>query len=218
MTREDMDALSPPERQARLDALLRDGVLAEDMDSSALEQRVRECIARGRRSFSARRMALAASVAATLFAAILGYRVLLPPRATQLCADAAQDHRDEVTGRQHRRWLRDPKAIEELAERNGIPAPVVVTLAPAGYRLEFGKLCRLDGRVFLHLVYTRNGREFSAYLRRSDAQPANRPIDIADTGHEHIAYFEAHQMTALFVTDQSSEAALSLARSAAKAL
>jgi hypothetical protein len=92
-----------------------------------------------------------------------------------------------------------------------------MTLAPAGYRLEFGKLCRLDGRIFLHLVYTRDGREFSAYLRRPDAEPL-AGIHEAGAGHEYIAYFETRQLSALFVTDQSREAALSLARSAAKAL
>jgi anti-sigma factor RsiW len=215
------------ERQTQLDAQVRAAVLSDDTDSAAFEQRVRERIAHERPSFFTRRATIAAGIAATLLAAFLGYRAAIAWGTSRVCADAAEDHRAEVVERHHRTWLRDPLAIVNLAERNGVPPPTVLALAPAGYHLELGKLCRLDGRVFLHLVYAREGREFSTFLRRRDFQllvgakretAAGKSLYQADDRGEHIAYFQTRQLTAMFVSDQSSDASLTAARFAAQVL
>jgi hypothetical protein len=108
-----------------------------------------------------------------------------------------------------------------LAEHNGLPPPLIEKLAPVGYHLEHAKLCRLDGSVFLHLVYVQGTNEFSTYLKPLAAGPpagAPKVVHQIDSGHEHIAFFQTSQLTAIFVTDQSSDAALTLARSAARVL
>jgi len=214
------------EEQTRLDALLRSSVLYEQIDSAALDQRIREHIASERPAFSIRWLAAAAGIAAMLLAGTLGYRAVVASHPPPLCVEAARDHRNEVTDRQLRRWLTDPKAIADLARKIGLPESLVTAPVAAGYRLERGKLCRLDGRTFLHLVYAQGAREFSSYLRLLDAQPragftretTAKVVHKADSGREHIAYFQTGQLTAMFVSDESGDAALSFARFAARAL
>lgn len=208
------------ERQLALDSLLRRSVLSVKIDTAALDRKVRAQIAFGRRSFSTRWLAVVAGLAAILLAGILGYRAMMP-QPPALCVDAARDHRSEVTLAQHRRWLSDRNAVADLAQRNGIPASLIATLAPPAYHFEHGKLCRLGHELFLHLVYSQGGSEFSVYLRFSGSRPlagAENPLRAVRTGGEHIAYVQTNRYTAVFVTDRSSSAALSLARSAASVL
>jgi anti-sigma factor RsiW len=206
------------EQQTRIDAMLRNSILSEAVDTTALNQRVRQQIAFERPAFSFRPLALIAGIAATLLVAFIAYRIAFVSVAPPLCEAAARDHIKEVTGRQHRNWLTDSKAIADLAQRNGLPGSFVAALAPAGYHLEHAKLCRLDGRLFLHIVYADGTTEFSTYLRPRDSQPLPAAIQETDSGREHIAYFQTDHLTAMFVTDQSSEAALSFAQSAARLL
>jgi negative regulator of sigma E activity len=94
-------------------------------------------------------------------------------------------------------------------------------VAPAGYRLVEGKLCRLDGRLFLHLVYANGLANFSVFLRRPDGKASvgtNRAILVATLGAEHIAAFDDTELSALIVTEQSGNAALAFARSAVAVL
>lgn len=204
------------EWQAALDSLLRRSVLSERVETAALDDRVRARIASESRSLSIRWLAVVAGMAAILLAGIVSYRAMFAPRPPALCVNAARDHRSEVTLAQHRRWLSDPNAVGNLAQRNGIPASLIATLTPPAYRFEHGKLCRLGDKVFLHLVYARGGSEFSVYLRPSSG--AEELLRQAESGGEHVAYFQTTRYTALFVTDRSSAAALSLARSAASVL
>jgi anti-sigma factor RsiW len=206
------------EQQTRMDVLLRNCMLSETIDTASLDQSVRQRIALERPAFSLRPLALIAGIAATLLVAFVAYRMAFIPATLPLCAAAARDHFKEVTSRQHRNWLTDSAAIAGLAQRNGLPASLVVALTPAGYHLEHAKLCRLDGRLFLHVVYAQGTTEISTYLRPRDTQPLAAAIHQTESGHEHIAYFQTNQLTAMFVTDQSSEAALSFAQSAARLL
>ena len=74
-----------------------------------------------------------------------------------------------VVDREHRTWYLDEQAVRALADREGVSPSVVSGLAANGYRLECGKLCRLDGRPFLHLVYANGARKLSVYVRPRDA-------------------------------------------------
>ena len=219
-----VDCARELERQKEMDALLRDGVLAEDLDTTALESRVHEQIAESsvrQRPLATRWLALGAAMALLMLAAGLAYRALWSPKIAPVYADAARDHRLEVIYKQPRRWLADPEAIETLAQQQGLAAPAVSGLVPAGYRPAKGKLCRLDGRLFLHLVYSDGAHEFSLYLRRGDAGPlpgdpresANGKLLYAvDVAGEHLSCFHAGALTTLVVTGQSGDTALQLAR------
>ncbi|HLJ47645.1 MAG TPA: hypothetical protein VKU01_16630 [Bryobacteraceae bacterium] len=208
------------------DARLRDSIQAQEVDTASLDRRIRERIASERRSSFPAWLAAAACVT-MLLAGIGGYRFYMQSRVLPVCAAAASDHRAEVTQHHPRKWLLDLVAISTLAERQGFSGSVVARLAPPGYHLDRGKLCRLDGSVFLHLVYTDGAQEFSAFLRSGPAQDFpgyardtvnGRSLYSAGAGTQKLAYFRADNLTAMFVTDAPGDAALSLARFGAGAL
>lgn len=214
-------------RQMELDARVRDTVLGEKIDAAAVDRRVAGQITA---DSSIRHKwqwgFVAAGTAAVLLAGTLGYRTFLQPAIPSSCSDVAQDHRMEVVGRQPRVWRSDRGEIGALAVRLGI-SPSVVALAPVGYQLEHGKLCRLGGQVYLHMVYSDGAREMSLFLRQKDSSRLfgakqdtvnGRDLYEADLGRQHVAYFETGQLASLAVADESPEAALSLARSAAAVL
>jgi hypothetical protein len=221
---------TPPEeemeRDELMDAQLRAVILAEAMDTAALDASIRKQIAAeiNRRSVQRGKWIAAAGLAAMLAIAMGGYWFMPNRGPAAMCADAAMDHRAEVIEHQRRNWLADAAAIDALAARRGLSTPAAEAMAPAGYRLERGKLCRLGGRVFLHLVYSNGAREFSFYLR--DSAPSGPFPGSAramgalnfELGSEHVAQVRSLRFTALVVTDESQEAARDIALSVAKHL
>ncbi|HXQ27053.1 MAG TPA: zf-HC2 domain-containing protein [Candidatus Acidoferrales bacterium] len=225
------------EEQARLDGRLREIVLADKTDVARVDRRVRESIAARPEAGTPasaqwpmpRRWAIAAmGIAAGFLVFGLGYYFMLGTRVARVYADAAADHRMEVVEQQPRpAWLVDPAEISALAKQHGIPGSEVLALASEGYHLERGRMCGLDNRAFLHLVYSDGTREFSVYLRLRDAERlpgairetvSGKPLRTCDLGSEHIASFETPRVTALVVADGSAEDALHFARLAAAAL
>lgn len=206
------------EEQTRLDGVLRTSVLSDEIDNSELDLRVQQHLASNRSLPPRHWVVAAAAIVAILLTGALAYRTMYDLESTRLCDAAAQDHSKEVTGRQSRRWLSDPIAIAALAQRNGIPGSLVARLAPVGYKLEHGKLCRLDGRIFLHLVYVQGNHECSTYLRPLPDVFGGKSIQRSETHHEYVAYFQNSKLGAIFVTDQSEAAVMSVAHSAARLL
>jgi hypothetical protein len=225
------------ETQARIDARLREALLAEEVDVSRVNRRVRELIAAdsagalaGQLRPNAKRKPIrwvvsAMGIAAALVLVAAGY-LFWPLQVARVYADAATDHQWEVVDRQPRPWETDPMKIASLAAQQAISEPVPAVLA-SGYRLERAKICFLDGRLFLHAVYSDGTREFSLYLRPRDGQRltgsirgfANgRLLRSCAAGGEHISSFETSRLTAMVATDQSGETALRLAKDVSGAL
>ncbi len=100
-------------------------------------------------------------------AAVLLLAVFLM-RARPVYAAAAKDHRLEIVELQPRKWSTDRASIAALAQRQGVPDSAIDLIAPAGYHLAQGKLCFLDGKVFLHLVYANDAGKLSVFLRPAD--------------------------------------------------
>jgi anti-sigma factor RsiW len=225
--------MSELEIQARLDDRFREALLTEKTDVSRVNRRIRELIAAessGRavpisRPRPRRWMAAAVGVAAAFLLLAAGY-LLVPGHVARVYADAAKDHQLEVVEQQPRPWITDPAAIAALAQEQGIPGSVPLELA-SSYHLERAKVCRLDGRLYLHLVYWDGTREFSLFLRQRDGQQltgairgfANgRILHASSAGSEHISSFETSHLTALVATDQTADAALHFAKAASAAL
>ncbi|HKW87850.1 MAG TPA: zf-HC2 domain-containing protein [Candidatus Acidoferrales bacterium] len=219
---------------AGLDNLLRQAILSEHISTAALDQRVHERISAETAPRPIRavpRGAFIAVAAAVILLLVvgLGYALFVSHPAP-VYADAAADHHDEVIDQQPRRWLSDPAAIAALASKHGVPPSAVAALAPAGYHLSCARVCDLNGRPFLHLVFVADAagkssdkdREVSLFLcPRAQALPRSsmkkedgRSFYTPIVGHEHLACFETNQVTALVVTDQAGDAALKFARSA----
>jgi anti-sigma factor RsiW len=195
------------EQQARWDARLRQAS-TELPDAAAVERSVRG------RIMQQRVWRIAAVAAVVVLAGVLGYRVFRPEPVSRLYADAALDHRLEVMEHQPRRWRSDPAEIEKLAARYKLPD--VAALAPAGYRLEHAKICGIDGKPALHLVYTNGNREFSVYVRaRTGGDGALRAVQV---GTEHLAAFQTDRVEAVVATDGSSGECLEFAQVAERVL
>jgi hypothetical protein len=174
-----------------LDQRLRASILAEEVDTSRVELAVRKQI----RSRRAARWALVAA------AAIISLAAFFWPRIPAVCVAAAQDHEREIVKGEPRRWLSDLPAIDSLAAKQGVPASAIAALGTTGYRLERARLCFLKKQIYLHLVYTKDGNEYSVYLR-----PHNDETSFSKSvrGSNNLAYFKTMRVTAVFVSDASS--------------
>ena len=171
-----------------LDQRLRDSILSEEVDTSRVAGAVRNQIRKPRRVVLWALTAAAASIALAAF---------LWPQVPPICVAAVQDHEREIVKGEPRRWLTDLSAIDSLAEKQGVPASAIAVLGTTGYRLERGRLCFLKKQIFLHLVYTKDGSQYSVYLRpRTDEAPFSNSV----RGAENLAYFEINHVTAVFVS------------------
>jgi hypothetical protein len=63
-------------------------------------------------------------------------------------------------------------------------------------------LCFLRKQIYLHLVYTKDGSEYSVYLRPRSSEPLGDAVREAKVGPEDTAYFRSHRLTAVFVALQ----------------
>jgi anti-sigma factor RsiW len=222
------------ETQARLDARLREVLLAEDMDISRVNRRIRELI--GGESLEAavksvgrthgnRWMTAAMGIAAAFLLLVAGY-LLVPGRVSRVYADAADDHQTEVVDHSPRRWISDPGQIEALAQKQGIDVAVPAELA-SGYHLERAKICWLDGRPYLHLVYSDGVREFSLFLRARNGEKITgairgfsngRLLRECASGSDHLSSFRTSHLSAVVATEQSAAASLQFAKLASAAI
>jgi hypothetical protein len=97
---------------------------------------------------------------------------------------------------------------------------VITADAPDGYHLAQGRLCFLNGQVFLHLVYTAGAANFSLFLRRPGKRSlfATGATDAGSFVSQNAAGFEKHHVTAVVVTQQPGDIARRLAQSVAAML
>jgi anti-sigma factor RsiW len=191
-----------------LDQRVRAAVLSEQVDTARLERSIRERI---RRPLVPRWAFAAAAGIALVIAGGVAYRALVTPQTPPICVAAAQDHQREIVNGEPRPWLSDGAAIQSLAEKQGVPASAIPALATTGYRLERARLCFLKKQIFLHLVYTKDGSEYSVYLR-----PPSGLFEGSVRGEQTLAYFETSRVTAVFVSQGAD--ALAFARAGARVL
>jgi hypothetical protein len=193
-----------------LDQRVRASILAEEIDTSRVAAAVRNQIQTGRRHIPGWAVA-AAAVIAMVSASLLSYRTFIAEQTPPVCTAAAQDHQREIVRGEPRPWLSDVSAIRSLAVKQGVPASAIAALDTTGYRLERGRLCFLQKQIFLHLVYTKAGSEYSVYLR-----PPSGLFNDAVRGEKTLAYFETDRVTAVFVSRGAD--ALAFARAGARVL
>jgi hypothetical protein len=197
-----------------LDQRLRASILSEEINSSRVAAALRNEIATRQRHVPGWAVAVAAVIAMVL-AAGLSYRTFRKEQTPAICVAAVQDHRREIVDDEPRRWLTDLSAIQALADKQGVPASAIAVLATAGYHLERGRLCFLKKQIFLHLVYSEDGSQYSVYLRPASGEES---FGNSVRGARNLAYFETQRVTAVFVSHSAGADALAFARASAKAL
>jgi anti-sigma factor RsiW len=202
------------ERDAEIDKLIRESILNESGDTSVTDRRVRAGI-RAERQRSRRWLIAAAGIAAVLAMAVAAYRIAGSPNP--IYAAAAHDHRVELVQKQPRKWTTDSAAIGQLASRAGLSGATATAFVPAGYHLAQGRLCLINGRIFLHLVYAGANGDFSLFLRHADGA-ADGAIQSRRFDAEQVAGFQHNALSAVVVTEQPGDIAVQLARSAAMIL
>jgi len=199
-----------------LDERLRGSVLSEDVDTSRLAAAVRNQIHPPRSRGLLWALAAAASIALAI-GAIFAYRAFFVP--PPVCVAAAQDHEREIVKGSPRPWLLELSAIQSLGAKQGVPASAIAALGSTGYRLERGRLCFLKKQIYLHLVYSKDGAEYSVYLRPVTSEASfHHSVREVSIGAEDSAYFETDQLNAVFVASHSGAAAAAFARAGARVL
>ena len=82
----------------------------------------------------------------------------------------------------------------------------IAALSTTGYRLERGRLCFLKRQIYLHLVYTKDGDEWSVYLRPRGSESLGSSVREASVGSEDLAYFQTGRLTAVTVARRGAVA------------
>jgi anti-sigma factor RsiW len=182
------------------DARLRDALAEEPADTRNVEQRVMRQIARERVSrWIWRGVVPGLAAAAALVAAVLFLNSRGTPVNPAILADAARDHTVEVVKQSPRRWRTNAADIAVIEKAQGISDSDVKALETTGYQLQRAKICRLGGTPYMHLVYAKNGREFSVYMRvRGDR---NLRETASNSGDLQLGAFTRGRVQAVIVTD-----------------
>lgn len=195
-----------------LDRRLRESILSEHVDASRVAAAVRAQIAPGIRTVPGWAVAAAALIV-TIVATFYSFHKFQQEQIPAVCSAAMQDHEREIVNGEPREWLTDLSGIQALAQKQGVPTSAIAALGTTGYRLQRARLCFLNKHVFLHLVYTKLGADYSVYLRPASAEPS---FDRSVRGSENLGYFQTNLVTAVFVSQ--STGARAFARAGAKAL
>jgi anti-sigma factor RsiW len=203
--------------QEALDEQLREIVAAEPADTRAIDQHVRRRIARGKM----RRWTIPSLAAAAALAAVMLWRAPQPapkpaPINPVIVADAVRDHTAELINHAPRRWRADASEITTIEKSQGIQDEDVKALEATGYKLQRAKICRLGGAPWIHLVYARDGREFSVYMRVKEDQSVPESEETA--GNLQLASFTHGRVQAVIVTDAPKGECAKFAKNAERAL
>jgi anti-sigma factor RsiW len=199
--------------QAAADEHLRQIVAAEPADTRAIEAHVRQRIAREK----IRRWAIPGlAVAAALIAMVLWRAPEPTPINPVIVADAVRDHTAELVNHAPRRWRADASEIGTIEKTQGIQDEDVKALEATGYKLQRARICRLGGAPWIHLVYARDGREFSVYMRVKEGQSV--PESAESAGNLQLASFTHGRVQAVIVTDAPKGECAKFAKDAEHAL
>lgn len=201
--------------ETAFDQSMRTALLSEPIDTSTIDDGVRTRIQSARRPH--RWIMATAGVASVLAVGIVAAYKLQVSQPTPLDSAAARDHHVELVDHQPRRWLSDRAAIEALVVKQGLQPSLVSRLTPSGYHFAQGRLCFLHGQIFLHLVYENNAGNVSVFLRHAD-EAGDSKVQLINLAAENVARFQRGDLTAVLVTNQSSQTVRYLAESAAAAL
>jgi len=203
--------------QETVDAQLRELVAAEPADTRAIEEQVRRRIAPRK----IQRWAIPGLAAAAALIAVVLWRAPQPaakptPINPAIVADAVRDHTAELINHAPRRWRADTSEIGTIEKSQGIQDEDVKALEATGYRLQRARICRLGGAPWIHLVYARDGREFSVYMRVKEDQSV--PESAASAGSLQLASFTHGRIQAVIVTDAPKGECAKFAKDAEHAL
>jgi anti-sigma factor RsiW len=169
------------ERQRRADELLRESLAAAPVAAAAVQARVREQMQAEplwRRVFAVRGLRPILVSAAVALAIAIGFTARPGAHPLDyLLETAAADHVEDLTLKLAKPgWVAGERAIEPVAVQWVGDARSLGAFAADGYTLVKAKPCPLEGKseMWLHLIYTRGGRDVSLFVRNRKVSPASR--------------------------------------------
>jgi anti-sigma factor RsiW len=209
------------------DELLRLACREQTFDTLGLRQRVLKEISKSRlrRRFFFARSAYSLPIAAGLLLAMaiaIGFFILRGGASQTVYAAARDDHYVEVVQHDPRPWVETPAGIRDFVTQELGTADFLDRLTPVGYQLKRALPCYLLDRTYVHLVYQKDAREVSIFIRRKDIELPGATVETVDGCALHatsiknyeIAAFQSQKYTVLVVSDLPRTESLSIARNA----
>jgi anti-sigma factor RsiW len=220
--------------QSRADDLLRSSSSTPAFATAAVVARVRERMQarpwwrRMAETLAVGPLPVYAVAAVALLIAIAVHTGSVPDSRVHLLHTAAADHREDLIERIDKPgWAVGERKVEPVALRWVGDARSLEALAPEGYTLVKAKPCPLEGKseMWLHLVFARDGREVSLFVRNSEVSSPSQgqrtltpdPSCLRVRDLEVVAR-QRGRYGIVLVADVSREEALRLADAAADAI
>lgn len=182
--------------ESDFDLIIKHAVNEERLQTRQLEAHVRSAIRKSKTPWhvplfiKVRYGVAAAVVFGTLALATFGYaRGRMDHTAT--CADAVDDHQEEVVDKAPRKWRADLKDVEALSQRMVGDPSVPERIAPAGYHLIGARICVLHDKRYMHLDYSDGSNEISLFVRHLDrGNLSNRILGLFASNGEAVERVE----------------------------
>ena len=216
------------EKQGELDNLVRSSILDQRLETRSLEMRILEGIEKApaieRWIWLRRNIRVVALAAGVLF--VLGLLSLLPIQRVNLAlyADAAVDHRVEVVNKAVIRWTSNPEDLSRMSMRVAGEVVRPQALSPDAYHFSRARVCSLQGKRYLHLVYTDGIHELSLFVSRQDrgrlselaSRFGRKEVNAESVTDISVASFHNKKLIFLVVAEQPKDAVYSLAKQVSK--
>lgn len=169
------------ESESDFDLIIKHAVNEERLQTRQLEAHVRSAIRQQKSRwvpplFGVIRYAAAAVIVfGTLALATFGYaKGKMDLSAT--CADAVDDHQQEIVGKAPLKWRSNPQEVEALSKRIVGDPSVPDRITPAGYHLVGARICILHGKNYMHLDFSDGSNEISLFVRHRDNSLSSRVL------------------------------------------
>jgi hypothetical protein len=189
----------------QLDASLREAMLEDDLDASALVRRVvarMERVPWWRRAFAVRALRLATVSTFLLLVFIVGRGVYIQKQEKTIALAAVHDHYRDLVVLKRTDWAYSGESSVGFVESNFPHNPELVHLiTPAGGTFEKVRLCNLNGTRYAHFVFTTSAGEVSVFLRaRVPGEHTYTPEDVHDrTNGLEVAGFRSQSFVGAVV-------------------
>lgn len=204
---------------SQVDALLRDAMMAEPVDASAVTARVREQMGRVQPRPTGWRHKLTFALGSLVLTLVIASVALIrTSHAPTLYTSATEDHIAEVVDHAPRTWTTGTPQIEQMVQQHVALRGLVQALAPEGYHIEHAMICPLSGRRYAHLVYSNGTREVSFFIgQKGKGDLPGRVIEHANgfsvkadrVENLQVAGFQTNQFTVMVVGDVPLQEAIS---------
>ncbi len=172
------------EADQRVDACLREAMLEDEPDTSAV---IRHVVARmehvpwWQRYFSVGMPRFAAVGALVLLVFFVGRGVYVHQAENNIAMAAAHDHYMDLVVLKRTDWAYSGAPSAAFVQTNFPEMPDLVhMITPAGGSLEKVRLCSLKGTHYAHFVFQTPQGEVSVFLRRAPGEDTYKPGNVHD--------------------------------------